>query len=172
MTKHLIAIAIAAVALQGCATQAPPAQIVGEDVDGIAKTCTPSPVDFGKGTTASATIALTNDGWCAVRAVEADGKAFQLALVRARPEHGRVLIQPVNGRTRIEYTADNRYVGPDRFTVVLRSKTPNTPDSTLQVAVTVSMGESVAPVPAAVPSTPTRAPAARTPARPAPARAR
>ena len=171
MTRHLIAIAAAAIALQGCATQAPPAQVVGEDVDGIAKTCTASPVDLSKSPTANATITLTNDGWCAVRAVETDGKPFQLALVRARPEHGRVLIQPVSGRTRIEYTADNRYVGPDRFTIVLRSKTPNTPDSTLQVAVTVAMGESVAPVPPPA-SAPAPATRARAPARPAPARTR
>ena len=164
MNKHLIALAAAAIALQGCATQAPPAQLAGEDVDGIAKTCTASPVDLSKGATASATIAMTNDGWCAVRAVEADGRPFQLGLVRGRPEHGRVLIQQVSGRTRIEYTADARYVGPDRFTIVLRSKSASAPDATVQVAVTVTKGDSVASPPAPA-STSAPAPAQRTPTR-------
>ncbi len=155
MNKHLIAIAASVVALQGCAVQNPAAQVAGEDLNvGIAKTCTASKVDLSAATSAGATIAMTNDGWCAVRLVEKDGQPFKLGLVRTRPEHGVVLIQQLGGETRLEYTADQRYVGADRFTVALRSKTANAPDTVVQVAVTVTMGEVVAPVAAAPASTP------------------
>ena len=169
MTKHLIAVAIAAIALQGCQIRPVQTTATAEDMDGIAKSCTASPVEFNGGT-ANATISLSNDGWCALRTTESDGRPFQLALVKTRPEHGRVLVQPINGKTRIEYTADPRYVGSDRFTVALRSRTANTPDSTLQVTVTVSQGEGGTPV---VTPASTAAPSSRTtPPRTAPARRR
>lgn len=165
MNKTLIAILGAATALAGCAAT-PPVATVGEGfTEGTAKSCTPSPIDLSASATASATIAMTNDGWCAVRAVEKDGSPFRLGLVRARPEHGHVLIQKVGNITRIEYTADARYVGADRFTVALRSRNPSTPDATVQVAVNVTMGEGMAaPAPTPAPA-PARAPATRTPAR-------
>jgi len=162
----MIALAAAAVILQGCAQQPAAPQLAAEDYNqGIAKTCTGSPVDLSAATTATATINMTNDGWCAVRTVERDGQPFQLGLVRVRPEHGRVLIQKIGGQTRIEYTADSRYVGADRFTVALRPRTANAPDATVQVAVTVAMGEGAAMAPAPTPA-PATAPARRsTPAR-------
>ncbi len=157
MNKHLIAIAASVLALQGCATQAPGPQVAGEDLNiGIAKTCTASKVDLAAASP-TATITMTNDGWCAVRLVEKDGQPFQLGLVRTRPEHGHVLIQKLGGETRLEYSADNRYVGADRFTVALRSKTQGAPDTAVQVAVTVSMGEQMAePAPAPRSTTPAR----------------
>ena len=168
MTKHLIAIAAAAMTLQGCAPQLTPAQVAAEDFnEGIARTCNASTANFSTPTTATATIALTNDGWCAVRTTEKDGQPFQLGLVKTRPEHGRVLIQKAGNQTRVEYTADSRYVGADRFTVALRSRTPNTPDAVMQVAVTVAAGESVAPTPAPAPTRPTTPARRSTPARPA-----
>ncbi len=170
MSYRLIAIAAAAIALQGCAAKGPSATTASAESlnEGIAKSCTASPVDFAAGTTATATIAMTNDGWCAVRTVERDGQPFQLGLVRQRPEHGRVLIEKAGGQTRIEYTADGRYTGADRFSVALRSRTAGAADSVLQVAVTVSMGEGMlapAPAPRAAPATTPRTPA-RTAARP------
>ena len=168
MNKQLIALAACIAALQGCATPTSAPQVAGEDLNiGIAKSCTASKVDVSAANTASATIAMTNDGWCAVRLTEKDGKPFQLGLVRARPDHGRVLIQKMGGETRLEYSAENRYVGTDRFTVALRSKTQGAPDTTIQVAVTVTMGEAaaVAPPPPAA-AAPARTPT-RTPPRPA-----
>ena len=109
---------------------------------------------------------MTNDGWCAVHTKDKNGEPFKFGLVKSRPAHGRILIQKIGGETRIEYTAENRYVGPDRFSVALASNTANTPDSTLQVSVTVTMGEGMAtPAPTAAPAT---RPAPRPPARPAP----
>ena len=168
MTKHLIAITAAALALQGCAAQLTPAQLAAEDYnEGIAKTCNASAADLSNAAAGTATIAMTNDGWCGVRVTEKDGQPFQLGLVKTRPEHGRVLIQRAGNQTRVEYTADNRYVGTDRFTVALRSRAGNAPDSMLQVAVTVAMGESTAPAPAPTPTRPTTPARRTTPAKPA-----
>ena len=164
MNKNLIAIPALAIAIQGCATQQAPQGTPDAFNDGLAKTCTASPVDLSASATATATIAMTNDGWCAVTAVERDRQAFQLGLVKTRPEHGHVVIQRVNNVTRIEYYPENRYGGADRFTVALRSRTANAPDATVQVSVTTTMGEGMAPPPAPRP-TPAPAPTRRPPAR-------
>ncbi len=164
MTKHPIAIT-AVLALAGCAAQTPAPQAAGEDINlGIAKTCTATPIDLTTNATANASITMTNDGWCAVHTKDKNGQPFQLGLVRARPQFGRVLIQKIGGETRIEYTPENRHVGADRFTVALRSSVPNAPDAMVQITVEASMGEGMAPAPAPAPATPAR--------RAAPARAR
>jgi hypothetical protein len=147
LNKHLIAIAVTAIAVTGCATPQVQAPGPTEDLNvGIAKTCTPTAVDLSASNTASATIAMTNDGWCALHVKQKDGQPYLLGLVKASPAHGRILIQKIGGETRIEYTADERYVGADKFTVALRPTAANTPDATIQVAVNVSMGEGQAPV--------------------------
>lgn len=166
MNIRLIATLAAAAALSGCATQPrPTVQAVDLQNEGIAKTCTPSTVDLASG--APATIAMTNDGWCGVFATEGDGQAFNLGLVRTRPAHGRVFIQKVNARTRIEYTPEAGYVGADTFTVALRPRAANAPDAMLRVDVAVTQGDRpavAAPPPVVAPAAPTRRPAA--PARP------
>jgi len=161
----LIATLAAAAALSGCATKAPAPAAVDLQMEGVAKTCTPSTVDLTA--TAPATITLTNDGWCGVVTAEKQGQPFKLGLVKTRPEHGRVYIQPINGETRVEYTAHPGYVGPDRFAVALVSQTAGTPDRPLQVDVTVMPGEGQAaapppaPAPAKKPAAPSRAPSRR-----------
>jgi len=169
----LIATLAAAIALSGCATKPAPTEQAAVDLqnEGIAKTCTPSTVDPTAAT--PATIAMTNDGWCDVFVTEKDKQPFSLGLVTTRPAHGRVYIRPVNQQTRIEYTANAGYVGPDSFTVALRSRTAGTPDTPLRVDVAVTPGEGqpvVAPpatAPQRRPAAPTRTPARRrtTPAR-------
>lgn len=164
MTKHMIALAVAAIALQGCAQQSTLQATQAEDTTGIAKTCTAStPTTTSP---ATATIAMTNDGWCGVHIADRN-EPFQYGLVKSRPEHGYVVVKKVGAQTRVEYTADNRYVGSDKFTVALRSRTASEPDTTLQVTVSVAMGEQVAPAPVtrsestAPARAPTRAPAKR-----------
>lgn len=172
-----ITVLAAGLALTACATQTPAPQ-PGIDLNvGIAKTCEASPVDLSIPGGASATIRMSNDGWCAVRTTERDGQPFLLALVRIRPEHGSVFVHKIGGQTRVEYTANPGYSGGDAFSVALRSRTANTPDATVQVAVTI-LPDAGAPVaaPATPPSTATpaatgpRSPAASTPSRRAPAR--
>lgn len=160
--KTLIAVAAAALALQGCAQQPTPAQVRAEEMsEGRATTCDASSLDVAAGGTANATISMTNDGWCAVHAAEKDGQPFQLGLVSARPAHGHLNIHPVSGRTRIQYMADERYVGPDTFTVALRSRTSGAPDTKVQVAVTVAAGPGQAAAPASAPAPTRQTPAAR-----------
>ena len=162
MHKILITAAAIVLALQGCAQQPTPQQVAAEEVsEGRSSTCNASALDVIPGGTANATISMTNDGWCAVHAVEKDGQAFQLGLVPARPAHGHVLIHTVSGRNRIEYTADERYVGPDTFTVALRSRTQNAPDTRVQVAVTVAAGPGQTSAPVAAPAPARQAPATR-----------
>ena len=167
MHIKLIATLAAAVALSGCATKpAPTEQAIDLQNEGIAKTCTPSTVDPAAAT--PATIAMSNDGWCGVFVAEKDGQPFSLGLVKTRPAHGRVYIQPVNQKTRIEYTANTGYVGADTFSVALRSRTAGAPDTPLRVEVTVAPGEGQPVVaPAAAPA---RKPAAPPRRRTAPAR--
>lgn len=156
MNKCLIAMTATAVAVAGCAPQRPPAPAATADLNvGIAKTCTPSPVDPSSGSGGSATISMTNDGWCAIRTKDKDGKPFKFGLVKAKSQHGRILIQKIGGETRVEYTPENNYVGTDRFSVALAANEASTPDSTIQVTVNVSLGEGVTP------PAPVAAPAAR-----------
>lgn len=162
MNKHLTAIAATALAVSGCAAPQRPAPVATEDLNvGIAKTCTPSTVDLTASNTTTATIAMTNDGWCAIHTRDKDGKPFKFGLVKARPQHGRILIQKIGGETRVEYTPDTRYVGPDRFSVALASNTVNMPDATVQISVETTLGLGMTPPPApAAPArtrTPTRA---------------
>ena len=156
MKNYLIAIATTAIAVTGCAPQA--TQVAGaaqESNEGIAKTCTSSPVDFGAGNSATATVSMTNDGWCALHTKDKNGEPFKFGLVKVKPQQGYILIQKIGGETRIEYTPENRYVGADHFSVALASNQANTPDSTIQVAVTVTRGEGVAPpAPEPAPSAP------------------
>ncbi len=162
MKNYLIAIAATAIAVTGCAPQS--TQVVGaaqESNEGIAKTCTPSSVDFGAGSAATATIAMTNDGWCALHTKDKNGEPFKFGLVKSKPQHGYILIQKIGSQTRIEYTAEGRFVGTDNYSVALASNQANTPDSTIQVAVTVTRGEGVPP--AAEPTPP--APRTNSPAR-------
>jgi hypothetical protein len=157
LNKHLTAIAVAAMVLQGCAKSGPPPQAMEDFNIGIAKSCTATPIDLSAGAAAAATITQTNDGWCAVRTKEKDGKPYKYGLLKVRPAHGYVVIQQMGGETRLEYSAMTRYVGPDAFTVALVSRDPKTPDAAVTVTVNTTMGENMAPPPAAAP-----APAAKT----------
>lgn len=162
MHIKLIATLAAAITLSGCAVKTPPPPAVDLQNEGMAKICTPSAVDLTA--PAPATIAMTNDGWCAVVTAEKDGQPFKFGLVKTRPSHGRVYIQPVNGKTRVEYTPNSGYAGSDSFTVALVSRAASTPDTPLRVDVAVTPGEGPAIAPAPAPTKKPAAPA-RTSAR-------
>ncbi|MBV8915222.1 MAG: hypothetical protein JOZ05_19560 [Acetobacteraceae bacterium] len=143
MSYRLLAIAAAAIVLEGCAGKPPPPPAPAEDLNvGIAKSCTFSQVQPAPGGSVNATINMTNDGWCALRVTEADGQPFALGLIRQRPEHGTMLIQKLGGQTRLEYTPAASYIGSDAFTAALRPRAGGA-DAMVQVAVTVTRGEGV-----------------------------
>lgn len=163
-TRPLCLAALTVLLLQGCATTPGPVIAPDEILDGQAKTCTPSAPDFTTATTADATIAMTNDGWCGVYATEKGGKEFALALLASRPAHGQIYVRGINGRSRVEYTPFARYVGADAFSVTLRPRTSGAAEATLKVAVNVTRGEGM-PAEAAPIEKKTTTPARRAPRR-------
>ena len=160
MSYRLFAVAsVAVLALQGCAQPTPqPAVAIDALDEGIAKTCTFTPVQPRPSATVDSTITMTNDGWCAYRASVTSGQAYVLGLVKQRPAHGELLIRKWNGETRVEYTPAASYVGPDQFSAALRAA-DGTPDAMVKVAVTVTRGAGVpavaAPEPGNEPATTT-----------------
>ena len=161
MHLKLIAPLAAVLALSAC-NNTPPV-LAPEDPrnDGIATTCTPTNPDMKAAGPYTGTIAMANDGWCGVFAVERGGKPFSLGLVRNRPEHGRVFIQKVANATRVEYTPNAGYVGSDAFTVALRSNNAGVEDTPLQVSVAVTPGTRASTEPEAEPASTTATPAKR-----------
>ena len=167
MSYRLILAAVAVLALQACAPRPTPQTVEVDPLnEGIAKTCTYSPVQPTPGASVEANITMTNDGWCAFRASEKLGSAYLLGLVKQRPQHGELQIRKWNGESRVEYTANPGYTGSDRFTVALRPQGGGA-DATIVLTATVTRGEGVAAAPAPEPEQPTttrrtRRPAART----------
>lgn len=162
MYLKLTAPIAAVVALSACAPKPQVLQASDPRNDGIAKVCTPTNPDTSKPGPYTAAIAMSNDGWCGVSAVDRSGKPFSLALVRVRPSHGRVFNQEVANVRRIEYTPDAGYTGADSFTVALRSSPAGAEDVPLAVSVNVTQGEGPAvaapATPAARPATPSSKP--------------
>ncbi len=151
MSPRLIAVVSAAVlVLQGC-SKMPVLQTVNADdlTDGVAKSCSFTPVQPSSTSTVDATITMTNDGWCAYRAREVEGKPFLLGLVTQRPQHGELLIRKWAGETRVEYNPNPGFVGTDKFAVTLRPQTAGVPDSKVQLVANVSRGTGVAAAPVA-----------------------
>jgi hypothetical protein len=64
-------------------------------------------------------MTVGNDGgWCGIL-VSYEGKPFAAGLLTGRPQHGKVFIHIVGDDTRIDYTPEIGYAGPDGFTVTL-----------------------------------------------------
>jgi hypothetical protein len=124
--------------LQACAEKpaAPRASgtpVFAADVTGGAKQCTVSKPVLKDGQDATATMQVGNDGgWCGI-SVARDGKSYAAGLLTVPAAHGRVFIHPVGDATRIDYTPDRGFAGPDSFTVKLIPGYP-----VLRVTVTVT----------------------------------
>jgi hypothetical protein len=125
-----------AVLLVGCA--APPAAPVSTtrlyaiDQAGAAKQCTVGPVTLTAGKETAATMSVRNDGgWCAI-SVAQSGHPYSAGLLATPAAHGKVYVHTVGDDTRIDYTPDPGYAGPDAFTVTLLPGRP-----ALKVGVTV-----------------------------------
>ena len=93
----------------------------------------PKSVALVPGKQASVAMAVGNDGgWCGI-SVEKDGAPYDARLLVDRPQHGRAYIHTVGDATRIDYTPESGYVGPDSFTARLLPGDP-----AMQVNVTVT----------------------------------
>jgi hypothetical protein len=109
----------AALLVQGCAQKGTWDGVYTVDKTGRAKACVSSPALPPDGTTVLATMNTNNDGgWCGIVA-NRQGKAYDSYLLEVHPAHGRVYAHHVGQDTRIDYTPDPGYVGPDRFSVRL-----------------------------------------------------
>jgi hypothetical protein len=109
--------------LAGCAKAPPPAPATREyaiDLAGAARQCTVGPLAPVAGKEVAARMAVGNDGgWCAFTVAQPGPHPYAAGLLTEQPAHGRVYVHPVGDNTRIDYTPDVGYVGPDAFTVEL-----------------------------------------------------
>jgi hypothetical protein len=134
-----LAIAITGILLTACTDQrasgpASGARLFASDLSGGARKCEASKPAPEAGKTVPATVAMGNDGgWCAVTVTQSNGRPYDTGLLTVRPNHGKLLIHRVGDVTRLTYTPDRSYTGPDNFSVKL---IPG--DATVQVAVTVT----------------------------------
>lgn len=140
--------------LQGCAKPAPApevssARVFASDLEGGAKVCTvPKRLEPADGKSVHADMRLVNDGgWCGLEVAESGPAPFTLGLVARRPAHGDVYVHTVGDVTRIDYTPDKYFGGPDQFTVQL---VPG--NAMVEVAVAVEGGAAAPTPPPAKPS--------------------
>ena len=136
--KLFTTVAASALLLSACAKQeVAQAPRQAEPLDGAAQVCTVTPNELPVGQPASVQMQVRNDGgWCAVRIADKDGTPFSYPLMRQKPAHGSVAVNKVNSNSRIEYTPNTGYAGPDAFTVALVPKDRGN-DVLIQVATNV-----------------------------------
>ncbi len=142
MSMHRRVVPGAALAVMGLLTacmQNPPeapastTRLYAIDQTGAAKQCKVGPVALAAGKPAATTMTVANDGgWCAI-SVAADGRPYGAGLLTVDASHGKVYVHQVGDATRIDYTPDRGFVGPNSFTVTLLPGRP-----VLRVAVTVT----------------------------------
>lgn len=122
--------------LAGCGDDATRStrRIFQSDLQGGARVCTvPDTLRPASGATEQVRMTLSNEGgWCGVYAALPGPEPYRFGLVTQRPQHGRVRVQPVGDRTRIDYFPNPNFTGSDAFTVKL---SPGAAE--LRVAVTV-----------------------------------
>ena len=121
--RALACVAAAALVLQACAPPPKPAsttRLYAADFVGAAKACTvPKLATPAPDKEVSATMTVGNDGgWCAIT-VDNNGQPFDAGLLTARPAHGHAYVHTVGDATRIDYTPNAGYAGPDSFAVRL-----------------------------------------------------
>jgi hypothetical protein len=109
-------------------------RIFVSDLQGGARLCTvPDTLRPSAGATEQVRMTLSNEGgWCGLFAAQPGPEPYRFGLVTERPQNGRVRIQPIGDRTRIDYIPNRNFAGNDAFAVRL---SPG--DAVLRVAVTV-----------------------------------
>lgn len=120
-----LALAVTGALVQGC-TPPPPApaptgRVFAADLAGGARSCTaPKNLKLENGRETPATVTVGNDGgWCAITVSLPGPRPYSAGLLVGRPAHGKVYVHTVGDETRIDYTPDRGYAGPDSFAVSL-----------------------------------------------------
>lgn len=115
----------AAVLASGCTQQQAPAQassrpVYATDLAGGARVCTVNSFSINPGRESVVNMTVGNDGgWCDIKVHQQGPEPYEAGLLAVQPNHGRVYIHEVGDDTRIDYTPDPGYAGPDTFTVTL-----------------------------------------------------
>ncbi len=125
LVPSLLAMIGLAALVAGCARPPPPMveappQLPPHLGPPPAASCIVAPFHVADGGTTNVTMTVSNDGgYCAAALTAANGKPFDAPLVPQKPEHGDDSVVEYNGKTSVEYTANQGYVGHDAFTVKL-----------------------------------------------------
>ncbi len=133
-----LALLLTGIALQGCGQNAggvagSQQRLYAADLTGAAKSCDVPKIGPVNGQTVNAAVRVANDGgWCGLPVHQDGPKPFDAGLLTGRPAHGNVLIHTVGDDTRIDYTPDRGFSGPDSFSVKL---VPG--NATIHISVTV-----------------------------------
>jgi hypothetical protein len=79
-----------------------------------------APFTVKDGGTADVTMTLSNEGgYCAATLTAKDGQPFAAGLVPVTPLHGIPRVVKYNGKTSVEYSPQQGYIGHDSFIVKL-----------------------------------------------------
>lgn len=120
----LLALTLAAGCVEKPSVAASGVKLYAVDFAGAAAKCTaPADVKLTPGHETEVAMSVSNEGgWCAFKVDQSDAKLggpkpFAASLVTVRAAHGKVYIHTVGEDTRVDYTPDARYAGPDAFTV-------------------------------------------------------
>ena len=120
----LLALAVVAGCVEKPAAAVPGVKLYAVDFAGGAAKCTaPADVQLTPGRETEVAMSVSNEGgWCAFKVDQSDAKLggpkpFAASLVTVRAAHGKVYIHTVGNDTRVDYTPDARYAGPDGFTI-------------------------------------------------------
>lgn len=138
--RHLTrALAVATLAALAACQARPPAEMdqaprYAVDFQGAAKYCTvPVGVVLNHGHTTVAALRVANDGgWCGITLAGPEHGPWAAGLLTQPALHGTVFVHTVGSYTRVDYTPNRGYAGPDRFAVTLLPGKP-----VLSVKVTV-----------------------------------
>ncbi|HTZ70338.1 MAG TPA: hypothetical protein VMB71_06785 [Acetobacteraceae bacterium] len=125
-TGALLGVSVGAMALlAGCAQKLappppPPVPLPPHIGPPPAHACTVAPFHVSDGGTATVTMKVSNEGgYCAATLTATNGEPYDAPLVPVMPQHGTPRVVKYNGKTSVEYTPNDGYMGHDSFVVHL-----------------------------------------------------
>lgn len=115
-----VAVLVSACTQPQAPAQGPSRPVYATDLSGGARVCTVNSFSINPGRESVASMTVGNDGgWCDIKVRQQGPMPYEAGLLTVQPNHGKVYIHEVGDDTRIDYTPDPGYAGPDTFTVTL-----------------------------------------------------